>query len=79
MLSVCEECEEGIGGLVAGRRSLVVRGQAVQGSAFEFQIDAYLHADMTIKQAALDRTRPSNVKPGLYHPEPDILTWLAAL
>lgn len=41
--------------------------------------DAYLHADMTIKQAALDRTRPPNVKPGTYQPDPDILTWLTAL
>lgn len=41
--------------------------------------DAYLHADMTIKQAALDRTRPPNVKPGTYQPKPDILTWLTSL
>ncbi len=41
--------------------------------------DAYLHADMTIKQAALDRTRPANTSPGTYHPEPDILAWLTAL
>lgn len=41
--------------------------------------DAYLHADMTIKQAAIDRTRPVHTKPGTYHPEPDILAWLNAL
>ncbi|SOK27368.1 Tyrosine recombinase XerD [Mycobacterium simulans] len=41
--------------------------------------DAYLHADMNIKQAAIDRTRPPNTKPGRYHPEPDILAWLATL
>ncbi|MEO5610320.1 MAG: tyrosine-type recombinase/integrase [Ornithinibacter sp.] len=41
--------------------------------------DAYLHADMAIKQAALDRTRPPNVPPGTYQPEPDILTWLTSL
>jgi len=41
--------------------------------------DAYLHADMNIKQAAIDRTRPPNTKPGTYHPEPDILAWLATL
>ena len=35
--------------------------------------DAYLHADMAIKQAAIDRTRPPHVKPGTYQPEPDIL------
>lgn len=41
--------------------------------------DAYLHADMTIKQAAIDRTRPVNTPPGTFQPEPDILAWLATL
>lgn len=41
--------------------------------------DAYLHADMAIKQAALDRTRPPTVKPGTYQPEPHILAWLTSL
>jgi len=41
--------------------------------------DAYLHADMAIKQAAIDRTRPPNVKPGTYQPERDILAWLTSL
>lgn len=41
--------------------------------------DAYLHADMTIKQNAIDRTRPPNTTPGTYHPEPDILAWLNTL
>lgn len=41
--------------------------------------DAYLHADMTIKQAAIDRTRPADTLPGAYRPEPDILDWLARL
>lgn len=41
--------------------------------------DAYLHADMAIKQAAIDRTRPPGVKPGTYKPPPDILDWLTAL
>ena len=41
--------------------------------------DAYLHADMAIKQAAIDRTRPPGVKPGTYKPPPDILAWLTAL
>jgi integrase/recombinase XerD len=41
--------------------------------------DVYIHADMTIKQSALDRTRPANIPPGTYQPEADILTWLAAL
>ena len=41
--------------------------------------DAYLHADMAVKQAAIDRTRPADTQPGPYHPASDILTWLAAL
>ena len=41
--------------------------------------DAYLHADMAIKQAAIDRTRPPSVRPGTYQPEPDILAWLTSL
>jgi integrase/recombinase XerD len=41
--------------------------------------DAYLHADMAIKQAAIDRTRPPGVATGTYQPEPDILTWLTSL
>ncbi len=49
------------------------------GHADTHSTDAYLHADMAIKQAALDRTRPLDVKPGVYRPAPDILAWLAAL
>jgi site-specific recombinase XerD len=49
------------------------------GHADTHSTDAYLHADMAIKQAALDRTRPLNVKPGTYRPAPDILAWLTAL
>lgn len=41
--------------------------------------DAYLHADMASKQAALDRTRPPEVQPGTYRPQPDILAWLTSL
>lgn len=41
--------------------------------------DAYLHADMAIKQAAIDRTRPVGTAPGTYRPEPDILNWLSSL
>ena len=41
--------------------------------------DAYLHADMNIKQAAIDRTRPPNTSPGTYRPGPDILAWLDTL
>jgi integrase/recombinase XerD len=38
--------------------------------------DVYLHADMTIKQTAIDRTRPPHIPTGTYTPSPDILTWL---
>jgi integrase/recombinase XerD len=41
--------------------------------------DAYLHADMTIKQAALDKTRPLDTRPGTYQPAPGILAWLNSL
>lgn len=49
------------------------------GHADTHSTDAYLHADMAIKQAAIDRTRPPQVTPGTYRPEPDILAWLTAL
>ncbi|MEU5943599.1 tyrosine-type recombinase/integrase [Micromonospora sp. NPDC047548] len=49
------------------------------GHADTHSTDAYLHADMAIKQAAIDRTRPPEVKPGTYQPEPDILAWLTSL
>lgn len=49
------------------------------GHADTHSTDAYLHADMAIKQAALDRTRPQDVEPGVYRPEPDILAWLTTL
>ncbi len=49
------------------------------GHADTHSTDAYLHADMAIKQAAIDRTRPPHVRPGTYQPEPDILAWLTAL
>lgn len=49
------------------------------GHADTHSTDAYLHADMAIKQAAIDRTRPPDVNAGTYQPEPDILAWLTAL
>ena len=39
----------------------------------------YLHADMTIKQRALDRTTPPNTRPGRYQPNDSILAFLDAL
>lgn len=41
--------------------------------------DVYLHADMTIKQNAIDRTRDPHVTPGTYTPPDDILTFLTSL
>jgi integrase/recombinase XerD len=41
--------------------------------------DPYLHADMTIKQTAIDRTRPPDIQPGTYTPDPGILSWLETL
>ena len=49
------------------------------GHADTHSTDAYLHADMAIKQAALDRTRPPDVEPGIYRPQPHILAWLTSL
>jgi hypothetical protein len=49
------------------------------GHADTHSTNAYLHADMAIKQAAMDRTRLPHVKPGTYQPEPDILAWLTSL
>jgi integrase/recombinase XerD len=39
----------------------------------------YLHADMAIKQRALDRTTPIGVKPGRYRPADPLLTFLEGL
>lgn len=41
--------------------------------------DPYLHADMSIKQTAIDRTRPPDIEPGAYTPTAGILTWLDSL
>lgn len=39
----------------------------------------YLHADLGIKRAALERTRQPDTPPGDYHPEDSLLAWLKAL
>jgi site-specific recombinase XerD len=39
----------------------------------------YLHADMTHKQQAIDRTRPITAKPGRYQPTDPLLAFLEAL
>jgi integrase/recombinase XerD len=38
----------------------------------------YLHADMSHKQQAIERTRPLGVKPGRYRPSDTMLTFLQA-
>jgi site-specific recombinase XerD len=40
---------------------------------------AYLHADMTIKQRALERTTPASAAPGRYRPGDALLAFLEAL
>lgn len=49
------------------------------GHAQTSSTEAYLHADMTLKEQALERTRPQAVTPGRYRPSPDILEWLTQL
>ena len=39
----------------------------------------YLHADMELKQRALDRTAPANVAPGRYRPPDSLLAFLESL
>ena len=41
--------------------------------------NAYLHADMTIKQRALDRTTPASIPPGRYRPSDSLLAFLEGL
>ena len=40
---------------------------------------AYLHADLTIKERALARTTPATSKPGRYHPPDSLLAFLEGL
>jgi integrase/recombinase XerD len=39
----------------------------------------YLHADMTQKERALERTTPIGVKPGRYQPDDRLIAFLEAL
>ena len=41
--------------------------------------DAYLHADMTIKEKALALTTPATARPGRYHPPDKVLAFLESL
>ena len=46
------------------------------------QIDTtqiYLHADLELKERALAKTTPTNVKPGRYRPTDKLLAFLEAL
>jgi site-specific recombinase XerD len=39
----------------------------------------YLRADLTLKEKALARTKPTNARPGRYRPPDTLLAWLEAL
>jgi site-specific recombinase XerD len=41
--------------------------------------DAYLHADMSIKERALARVTPLSAKPGRYRPPDSLLAFLESL
>ena len=41
--------------------------------------NAYLHADMAIKQRALDLTTPASAPPGRYRPADPLLAFLESL
>ena len=41
--------------------------------------NVYLHADMTHKQQAIDRTKSLTTTPGRYHPSDALLAFLDAL
>jgi integrase/recombinase XerC len=41
--------------------------------------NAYLHADMAIKQRALDLTSPASTPPGRYRPADPLLAFLESL
>jgi integrase/recombinase XerD len=49
------------------------------GHADVRSVNAYLHADLTIKERALARTAPPNVKPGRYRPPDPLLRFLEGL
>jgi hypothetical protein len=38
--------------------------------------DAYIHADISIKEKALALTKPASAKPGRYHPTDKVLAFL---
>jgi hypothetical protein len=50
-----------------------------EGHADIRSTDAYLHADLTIKERALARTTPTISKPGRYRPPDSLLSFLESL
>ena len=42
-------------------------------------VDVYIHADMELKERALARTAPHDVKPGRYKPAEELLAFLQSL
>jgi len=49
------------------------------GHADRRSTDAYVHADMTIKQRALELTSPASAPPGRYRPPDRLLVFLESL
>ena len=49
------------------------------GHASDQTTQVYLHADLTIKQRAIDRTTPPDTKPGRYRPADPLLALLENL
>jgi len=49
------------------------------GHADTRSTDAYLHADLTIKEKALARTAPTSSKPGRYRAPDTLLAFLESL
>ena len=42
-------------------------------------VNVYIHADLQMKENALAKTTPLNVKPGLYQPDDKLLAFLKSL
>ena len=60
--------------MASTRRKPGQLGHAGAGST-----DAYVHADITIKEKALSLTTPATVKPGRYCPADKMLAFLESL